>query len=96
MWVDYVFYTTDESFDYPTGYGYATHYEKAQHGFSVKFDKNDNVLDWRGMGDYWQADEAKTLEEFYNFVKSVKSEYAKQDVIDELLEFISQTIRTAA
>ena len=91
MWYDYDFYTTDESFDYPTGYGYATHYEKGYHGFKVNLDKDDNVLGWNGYGDYWQAGECKSLDEFYNYVESVKEEYPDIEIMEELLGFIKGT-----
>ena len=32
---EYVYYLTDESFDYPTGYGYDTYRNTMQHGFSI-------------------------------------------------------------
>ena len=61
---DYVFYTTDESFDYPTGYGYATHYVEGKHGFSLSIDI-DNYIDFSSFdafGDLekWKIN-AKTL-----------------------------------
>ena len=93
FWEKYVFYETDESFDYPTGYGYDTCYQKGEHGFEVKYDDNVDVIDWDGFGEFG-VDVNRTkgdYKAFYEFVLSVKDEYKDAEAIDELLEFIANS-----
>ena len=97
---DYVFYTTDESFDYPTGYGYATHYVEGKHGFSLSIDI-DNYIDFSSFdafGDFGEMeDKCKNLKELKAYILNSFDEiqesdeyitYSNREIFEELIEII--------
>lgn len=63
---DYIFYTTDDSFDY----GDRTWYETGYHGFCIDIDKNDNICmsSLKGYGEFYDIEECKTYKDLYNYI----------------------------
>lgn len=65
---DYIFYLTDESFDYPTGYGTETEHQYMPHGFEIE-DLDMNTFN--AYGDYEEMnDKCKTLKDLRDYIKS--------------------------
>lgn len=104
MKTEYIFFTTDESFDYPTGYGYATYHEKASHGFEISID-TDNKIDFSSFssfGSYAEMeDKCKNLTDLKNYIiehldeieePEEKFTYTNREIFEELLEIIDENI----
>ena len=64
---DYIFYLTDESFDYPTGYGWDTETQYQPHGFVI--DEQLDMNSFEGYGDYLEMnDQCHTLEQLRDYI----------------------------
>ena len=105
--MEYVFYQTDESFDYGDWSWGGTWYEYANHGFEIEIDSNDNIdmSSFQAFGDYEEMNhKCKTLEdlknyilEHYNEIQDVLNIYhPNQEAFDELLEIINDNLKKAA
>ena len=105
--MEYVFYQTDESFDYGDWSWGGTCYEYANHGFEIEIDHNDNIdmSSFQAFGDYEEMNhKCKTLEdlknyilEHYNEIQDVLNIYhPNQEAFDELLEIINDNLKKAA
>lgn len=95
--MEYIFYTSDESFDYNGPFGTATHNETGYHGFSLDFD--DEYLpilgSINGFGEFddinWRV---KSFKDFENYLKENiplwkdDVESTPLEAFDELLETI--------
>ena len=69
--MDFVLYETDESFDYPTGYGYATQYEIGYHGFNIEVNwDNGQIISVEGYGECADASDITTLEELKKYIST--------------------------
>lgn len=104
MKYDYIFYVTDESFDYGDFPG-SSYYEKNNHGFSIDIDSN-NVIDIASLtpfGDFYsEMKNIKTLEELKQYLeiklKEVKeweieeSQFTNLEIFEELIKFLQQQI----
>ena len=91
---DYTFYMM-EHWESDTGA-----YWEEETGLEIDLDGNDQVLSWSGYGDYWNVGNIKTLNGLYDFIKSHINEieepkeeckYTRLELIEELLEFITET-----
>ena len=106
MRYEYIFYTTDESFDFgdfPGGTCSQTEY----HGFSVEIDKENNIdissLEW--FGDYYKT-QIKTLQGLKEFIKTHLNEveeistivdtYTNIELFEELIELIDDNLQAIA
>lgn len=91
---DYIFYTTDESFDYGDG----TCYCIGEHGFSIEIDSDNNVFinSLEAYGDYAEMNDITTLAELKQYLIEHKeeSQLTKQDCIDELVSFIDDNLKS--
>lgn len=100
----YIFYTTDESFDYGD-FPNSTCYVEAPHGFSIEIDVNNkiNLSSLVGFGNYLnEVKSIKTLKDFQKFLKSnlnqvqeldEDAKYTNLECFEELLEIVNENIR---
>lgn len=104
---DYDFYTTDESFDYPSPFGYDYTENIIQpHGITVYMDTNNIISKWSGYGYFdYEISNIKTLQELKEYIiahldeideSTNDSNFTRRELIDELLEFIDENITQAA
>lgn len=103
---DYDFYETDESFDYPSPFGYDyTVNEICAHGITVWMDSNNIISKWSGYGHFdYEVSKIKTLPELKEYITNHisdleeygNSKYTNRELIDELLEFINENITQQA
>ena len=106
--MEYIFYQTDESFDYGDWSWGGTWIEYANHGFEVEIDNNDNIdmSSFQAFGDYEEMNhKCKTLEdlknyilEHYNEIQDVEGfgKYPNKEVFGELLDIINDNLKKAA
>lgn len=102
---DFIFYSTDESFDYGD-FPNSTCYSTGLHGFSIEITKDDvpllNTVD--GFGDFADAkDHAKTYKDFANYIRNSLDDIQSEDnnatsieVFEELLDFLENQTRQVA
>ena len=106
MRYNFVYYSTDSSFDYGDFPG-ATHYQTDLHGFEIEIDKNDipHLDTLQGFGDYdVEVEQNKSsYQQFYNWLVKSFAEIRTEDeeatpleVLEELAEFIQDQIKKAA
>ena len=104
---EYIFYQTDESFDYGDWSWGGTWNEYANHGFEVAIDINDNIdmTTFQAFGDYEEMNhKCKTLEDLKNYILEHYNEiqdydglcYSNHELFDELLESINDNLKKAA
>ena len=104
---EYIFYQTDESFDYGDWSWGGTWNEYANHGFEVAIDINDNIdmSTFQAFGDYEEMNhKCKTLEDLKNYILEHYNEiqdydglcYSNHELFDELLESINDNLKKAA
>lgn len=104
---EYIFYQTDESFDYGDWSWGGTWNEYANHGFEVAIDINDNIdmSTFQAFGDYEEMNhKCKTLEDLKNYILEHYDEiqdydglcYSNHELFDELLESINDNLKKAA
>lgn len=104
---EYIFYQTDESFDYGDWSWGGTWNEYANHGFEVAIDINDNIdmSTFQAFGDYEEMNhKCKTLEDLKNYILEHYDEiqdydglcYSNHELFDELLEIINDNLKKAA
>ena len=104
---EYIFYQTDESFDYGDWSWGGTWNEYANHGFEVVIDINDNIdmSTFQAFGDYEEMNhKCKTLEDLKNYILEHYNEiqdydglcYSNHELFDELLESINDNLKKAA
>ena len=105
MRYEYIFYTTDESFDFwdfPGGTCNQTEY----HGFTVDIDKENNIdissLKW--LGDYSET-QITTLQGLKEFIKTHLNEveeigesltYTNIELFEEFIELIDDNLQAIA
>lgn len=106
--MEYIFYQTDESFDYGDWSWGGTCNEYANHGFEVEIDNNDNIdmSSFQAFGDYEEMNhKCKTLENLKNYILEHYNEiqefdgfdrYSNKEVFDELLDIINDNLKKAA
>lgn len=77
---EYIFYTTNESFDYGCG----TCYEHTKHGFSIEKDdyNNFNIDTLKGFNDFRDVENCETLEQLADYI-SFNSKYVVEDEYDK-------------
>ena len=100
--MDYIFYSTDESFDYNGPFGTATHYQIGLHGFSLDFDKDYKPIleEIKGFGEFDDIeDKVATYQDLLDYL-SVNLGYldynceeaTSQDDFDELISILEECI----
>ena len=105
--MEYIFYQTDESFDYGDWSWGGTWEEYANHGFEIEIDNNDKIdmSSFDAFGDYEEMnDKCKTLEDLKSYILEHYNEiqqygdlcYSNQEIFDELLEIIDDNIKKVA
>ena len=106
--MEYIFYQTDESFDYGDWSWGGTWEEHANHGFEIEIDSNDNIdmSSFNAFGDYEEMNhKCKSLEDLKNYILEHYDEiqefegfyrYSNKEVFDELLEIIDDNLKKAA
>lgn len=91
---DYIFYTTDESFDYWSPWGCTTEKVEIPHGFTIAVDSEDNpdFASLEGFGDYSEVNNLKSLEELKGYILEHINEIANggddPEIFLELVSFI--------
>lgn len=73
----YIYYITDDSFDYPSPLGCETKYEINYHGFSINCDENlcYDIKTLEGFGHYsTEISRIKTIEEFIKYLSDTEDE----------------------
>jgi hypothetical protein len=105
--MEYIFYETDESFDYGDWSWGGTWEEHANHGFEIEID-NDKIdmSSFNAFGDYEEMNhKCKTLEDLKNYILEHYDEiqefegfykYSNKEVFNELLEIIDDNLQKAA
>lgn len=99
MKTEYIFFKTDESFDYNGPFGTETHNCEGLHGFSIEFDKNDKPLieTIEGFGAMADVENCKTLNELNLWLEENKKyiqadeeihTYSTEELIEELQSLI--------
>ena len=97
MEIEFVYYESDESFDYGDFPG-GTYVSFEPHGFKVEIDKNDNVLinTLVGLGDFYsEIKKIKTIDEFLKFLFENEKYITNPDdepVYQEIIEFARGSI----
>lgn len=98
---EYIFFTSDESFDYNGPFGTATHYETGYHGFELEFDDNFTpiISSIKGFGFFDDIqDKVKDFETFKEYLINAiehwrdETETTSIEVIEELLEIIEEEL----
>ena len=95
---DYVFYKTDESFDYETGYGNVTQTEIAEHGFSIEIDSdnNINISSLSGYGYFEEMNnKCKTLQELKKYIQDNLNETQNKKPLENLITTININLAKA-
>lgn len=77
--VKFIFYITDESFDYGAG----TCYQFCEHGFSIEFNENDFPLieTLQGFNDFKDVEKCQTLIELADYI-SFNTKHIIEDEYD--------------
>ena len=97
MEIEFIYYESDESFDYGDFPG-GTYAYFEPHGFKVEIDKNDNVLinTLVGLGDFYsEIKKIKTIDEFLKFLFENEKYITNPDdmaVYQEIIEFTKGTV----
>lgn len=105
-----VFYATDESFDYPTGYGYDTCHETGLHGIEFFWDFDEETetdfIDLEAIEGFGHFDNDKELNraktswaamvEFLETYSHYDEYYTDTDDYDVLLSYAKSQITKAA
>lgn len=107
--MEYIFYQTDESFDYGDWSWGGTCNEYANHSFEIEIDSNDNIdmSSFQAFGDFEEMNyKCKTLEDLKNYILEHYHEIQDYDDLDiycarsekfnELLEIINDNLQKAA
>ena len=106
--MEYIFYQTDESFDYGDWSWGGTWNEYANHGFELDIDSNYSIdmTKFQAFGDYEEMnDKCKTLEDLKNYILEHYNEiqefdgfdrYSNKEVFNELLDIINDNLKKAA
>lgn len=94
MIYDFIYYTTDESFDYGDFAG-GTYHQVCLHGFSIELTKDDKPLieTLDGYGDFAvEINEIKTLKQLKDFIlknmNEIRDSGTKEEIFLELVSFI--------
>lgn len=91
----YVFYKTDESFDYGD-FPNSTYHCEAEHGFNIDID-NPSLETFEAFGDYADMNDLKSLAEIKDYIIAHLKEvqefeeglfYTNQDTFIELVEIL--------
>lgn len=92
---DFIYYTTDSSFDYLSPFGVSTEHIEDWHGFSIELTNDDKPLieTLEGYGDFAvEIDKIKTLEQLKEFIlknmNEIRDSGTKEEVFLELVSFI--------
>ena len=95
----YIFYTTDESFDYGD-FPNSTYYYECEHGFKIDID-NPTMDTFEAFGDYSEMNKLKSLEEIKDYIIAHFKEvqefeegllYPNIDIFIELVEILKEKI----
>lgn len=102
---DYIFYRTDESFDYGDWSWGGTCYEYADHGFSIEMDTDDNIYidTLEAYGDFTEMnDKCKTLEQLKQYILDhfneidnsldICDKYENGALFEEFISFIDENL----
>ena len=106
--MEYIFYQTDESFDYGDWSWGGTWEEYSNHGFEIEIDYDDNIdmSSFQAFGDYEEMNhKCKTLEDLKNYILEHYNEiqefegfdrYSNKEVFNELLDIINDNLKKVA
>lgn len=101
---NYIYFTSDESFDYLGPFGTETCHQKGLHGFSITFDENDEPIlgSIDGFGEFADAsDYIESWEYFYSWLlendkyvvtSSDDDEVTSEALFIELYELVKKKI----
>lgn len=103
MRYEYIFYSTDKSFDYGD-FPNSTYTEFENTGFFIEIDKNDNVdiSTLEGFGDFEGIEkQIKTAEDLIKFISDNKCNienarramFTYRELLEELIEFLKDNER---
>ena len=99
---DYIYYTTDGSFDYDGPFGMQTEHIENLHGFSIVLTNEDKPLieTLEGFGDYAEVNDIDNLldlkEYILNHMNEIKDDGTDPDIFLELVEFIDEEVKKCA